>query len=538
MGFVLMCGVSIVRSSKPELKKAPLTPQLFSKGETLYNQNCASCHGAGGDGQGKAAYLLYPKPRNFKEGLFRLVSTTDQQPTNVDFFNSITRGMPGSGMPPWSHLAEEDRWSLAYYVRYLTELGKEASSGNITEEQIKKGVSAETKLRLAGIDANPESAIQVPVEPAVTKEGIARGQTLYTQACASCHGPQGKGDGQQLMMDNAGLPIRPRDLTAGVFKGSSGSDDLWYRINAGLPGSPMPGYQGAYSDDQLWDLIHYVQTLPKPGAEQKARLSRQQITVARVKEKLDNNPSAPRWQNVKPVSVSLTPLWWRDDRVEAVQVKVLHDGKQLAVHLSWEDSSDNSTTIAPQSFSDGAALQLSLDPNPPFFAMGDNQGAVTFWHWKSSWQKDLKSRSDVQSAYPHAAVDHYSAQLDYKKGSAFEVKDSNVATHDSTYVTGWGAGNPLSNPNRQSAAEEAHAKGFGTLTSTPVDKDPVIADGVWKDGRWHVVFLRPLKVKEKGRLEFKPGQRINVAFAVWNGQAKDRNGQKMVSIWNEFTLEK
>jgi DMSO reductase family type II enzyme heme b subunit len=48
----------------------------------------------------------------------------------------------------------------------------------------------------------------------------------------------------------------------------------------------------------------------------------------------------------------------------------------------------------------------------------------------------------------------------------------------------------------------------------------------------------PLKVKEKGRLEFKPGQKINVAFAVWNGQAKDRNGQKMVSIWNEFTLEK
>jgi mono/diheme cytochrome c family protein len=158
-GTVLIVGLGVgtLRSSKVELKKPPLTDKLFTRGETLYTQNCTSCHGAQGDGLGKAAYLLYPKPRNFKEGLFRLVSTSDQQPSNNDLFNSITRGMPGSAMPPWNQLPEEDRWGLVYYVRYLTELGKEASSGNITEEQIKQGVSPETKLRLAGIDANPES---------------------------------------------------------------------------------------------------------------------------------------------------------------------------------------------------------------------------------------------------------------------------------------------------------------------------------------------------------------------------------------------
>ena len=55
-------------------------------------------------------------------------------------------------------------------------------------------------------------------------------------------------DGQQVMVDYDGYPVKPRDLTAGIFKGSGSSEELWYRIIAGLPGSPMPGYQGAYKD--------------------------------------------------------------------------------------------------------------------------------------------------------------------------------------------------------------------------------------------------------------------------------------------------
>ncbi|HEY9818313.1 MAG TPA: c-type cytochrome, partial [Candidatus Obscuribacterales bacterium] len=33
-------------------------------GQALYEEHCAVCHGIEGDGQGKAAYLLRPKPRN------------------------------------------------------------------------------------------------------------------------------------------------------------------------------------------------------------------------------------------------------------------------------------------------------------------------------------------------------------------------------------------------------------------------------------------------------------------------------------------
>ena len=82
------------------------------------------------------------------------------------------------------------------------------------------------------------------------------------------------------------------------------------------------------------------------------------------------------------------------------------------------------------------------------------------------------------------------------------------------------------------------AKGFGTLTAQKPKLEPIEVHGVWKDGVWQAVFVRDLKVSEKGALEFKPGGSLNVAFAAWDGSKKDRNGQKAVSVWDELVLEK
>ena len=50
-------------------------------------------------------------------GEFRLVSTWDSVPTDEDLFGAISRGMPGSAMPSWSHLPER---GLGYYVKALS----------------------------------------------------------------------------------------------------------------------------------------------------------------------------------------------------------------------------------------------------------------------------------------------------------------------------------------------------------------------------------------------------------------------------------
>jgi DMSO reductase family type II enzyme heme b subunit len=51
------------------------------------------------------------------------------------------------------------------------------------------------------------------------------------------------------------------------------------------------------------------------------------------------------------------------------------------------------------------------------------------------------------------------------------------------------------------------------------------------------VFSRSLS-GERGATRLTPGDRVPVAFAVWNGSAGDRDGKKSVTIWQELLLEK
>jgi mono/diheme cytochrome c family protein len=90
----------------------PVSPDLVALGRNTYQKECLACHGQDGNGEGEAAYLLYPRPRDFTSGEFRLVSTWDDVPTGEDLFRTISRGMPGSAMPSWSHLPERTRWGL------------------------------------------------------------------------------------------------------------------------------------------------------------------------------------------------------------------------------------------------------------------------------------------------------------------------------------------------------------------------------------------------------------------------------------------
>ena len=108
--------------------------------------------------------------------------------------------------------------------------------------------------------------------------------------------------------------------------------------------------------------------------------------------------------------------------------------------------------------------------------------------------------------------------------------------HDPEFMTGWGAGNPLSQADQPMTTEEAAAKGIGSMTTQKAGGQKAEAQGVWKEGLWQVVFSRALTSKEKNDIQFDSGSPVNVSFAVFDGAHKDRNGQKMVSVWNELTL--
>jgi DMSO reductase family type II enzyme heme b subunit len=65
----------------------------------------------------------------------------------------------------------------------------------------------------------------------------------------------------------------------------------------------------------------------------------------------------------------------------------------------------------------------------------------------------------------------------------------------------------------------------------------VSAKSAWKDGRWTVELRRPLAVGPDGGLALAPGGHSSIAFALWDGAARDRNGQKLVSVWHDLKLD-
>jgi len=89
-------------------------PKLLARGEVLFKQNCSSCHGEGGRGNGPAAGTLNPRPRNFTQpaGWKRGFHVTD-------IFVTISTGIKGTGMAAFDFIVPADRMALGHYVRSL-----------------------------------------------------------------------------------------------------------------------------------------------------------------------------------------------------------------------------------------------------------------------------------------------------------------------------------------------------------------------------------------------------------------------------------
>lgn len=508
-----------IRGSLVPTRVLPASAELIELGRQTYVRQCAPCHGVNGDGEGPAAYLLYPRPRDFTTGQFRLVSTWDGVPTDEDLFRTISRGMPGSAMPPWSHLPEETRWGLVHYIKTFS----------------KRPLEIQAPKEPESFGASGAGPIRVPPEPPYDPAAQARARELFTKGCAPCHGPQGRGDGQQQQVDSKGYPTRPRDLTLGIYKGSPEPADVYRRIVAGLPGSPMP--QSAYlHGPDAWRLARFVLSLSSAEQRASAELQRVRIVASRV-EAVPTHPASGLWARAVPARLTLMPLWWRTDRPASVLVKALHDGKQLAVSLEWEDLTHDATTIRPQDFRDAAAIEFALTPDPPFFAMGEAANAVNIWMWKADRQADLDlAFQDLDRLYPNLGIDLYPNLL----RSPFEQPAYRHSTlqADPRFVTAWGAGNVVADPTRRTPAEDLTAQGFGTLRARPATDQTVEARGVRTHGGYTVEFLRSLAASGRGGVTLGPGDRASVAFAVWDGRAGDAGGKKSVTIWHELYLER
>jgi high-affinity iron transporter len=136
---------------KQVLSQSPafvLPTRLLAKNNVkqLFIENCSSCHGDLGQGDGSLAKSLSPEPTNFTDKERALNRSL------LGLFDAISDGLDGSAMRAFSELNEQERWSLAFYVGSLA---FEAAPG--TSESIKHDANVELQQ---WVNSNPTQLIQ------------------------------------------------------------------------------------------------------------------------------------------------------------------------------------------------------------------------------------------------------------------------------------------------------------------------------------------------------------------------------------------
>lgn len=203
----------------------------------LYRKHCVHCHGVSGDGAGPTAAFLNPYPRDYRHGRFKFKSTFGAaKPTHEDLKQILMEGVPGTSMPSFRLLPDNELESLIEYVKYLSVRGEAeirlleayAAEGDFagmesTEELvsmfagglplvIEDGEAEEPEYEntvaslMYGWFAAKDEVIRAADVPEICDPGhadhqksIDLGRELFYGAaanCFSCHGDSAQGDGQ------------------------------------------------------------------------------------------------------------------------------------------------------------------------------------------------------------------------------------------------------------------------------------------------------------------------------------------------------
>ena len=99
--------------------------------------------------------------------------------------------------------------------------------------------------------------IPFPPSDYQTNISIAEGKNLYAADCASCHGP----NGTDLTPAGRGMSPRAVPLNSATFRAYS-DRELFSMIAEGVRFTGMPGFAGAETNDQIWNLVDFLRALP------------------------------------------------------------------------------------------------------------------------------------------------------------------------------------------------------------------------------------------------------------------------------------
>jgi high-affinity iron transporter len=210
-------------------------------GGALYEQNCASCHGALGGGDGPASRGMTPAPPPIGDAH----AMTDRTPALL--FRVISVGIAGTPMVAWAdRLTADQRWDIVGYLHSL----------RATDAQ-----------RLEG-------------------EG------LYTRSCIACHGALGAADGGAA----PSLTRLPPDIGTFAWQAERSDAELAAIVRDGVAGTAMPPSDGL-TPVQLARIVAHLRVIaamrPAPPKAPAASDDVQEI-ARRVLATLDQALAAAR----------------------------------------------------------------------------------------------------------------------------------------------------------------------------------------------------------------------------------------------------
>jgi len=247
----------------------------LKEGEALFVEHCASCHGPEGRGNGIGAPFLNPRPRDFTQSAFRYRSTqAGNLPLHGDLYRTVWRGLPGSAMPSFRWLGDDQLWYLVDYVEHFQETID--GDGKVFDDQA--------------------AALALPSIPRVSDEQLnallRRGKAVFAAAkCSNCHGTEGRADGPSWNTNmDSGATMRPRDLKprfpgdqpalrirSGVYP-----QEIYRTIFTGLGGTGMAtslgDFQGGWAEGAKLDALIAAKA-PEAEIEAQRKAARRQLIV-------------------------------------------------------------------------------------------------------------------------------------------------------------------------------------------------------------------------------------------------------------------
>jgi DMSO reductase family type II enzyme heme b subunit len=486
-----------------------LSQRATMSSDQIYQFRCAVCHGEEGTGDGPAAEFLYPRARDFTQGLYKYkTAPAGLPPRDEDLFNIIKYGLAGTSMVGWSDLLTDEQISDLLLVIKQFDISATWAPVDAEDEDFDDD----------GHYLNPDVVTVAEQEPTdgqipYSAESVSLGKEVYEENCRKCHGEAGRGNitSGKFLEDDFGYRTWARDLTKPwtwrMTEGMSGNDEqnrdetvrnIYTRLSVGMPGTPMPAHRGADEDEEdainledRWHVANYTYSLRSNSSAPGARAVIEGVEVA---NELPRSVDDEAWLPVPATTLRLVPNIIREERLftplnDAISVRVLYNDSEIAFLLEVNDRTDSRpggpiVTQLPDEdapmYSDAFAIQFPKEGayttapvEKPNYLHGDVGHPTTIWYWNTG-----------------AVAPHMEPQ---------------ATLFDAT------------GPDNKLIARA----GSGDLESR----------GNWEDGRWRVLLKRSRISDGSPDLIFRKGQFIPVSFANWDGNNGEVGSKHTLTPW-------